>query len=151
MLQFGPGSTSFTISLPIIDDDTSELTENFQASLSFVGAAPPRMSIDPGVATITILDDDGKFCISSSLSDKDKPNLAEFCPTDMYVVTNADGSTVCRDCPANSISSSINSPFCGCIPGYYRNQLEDIHVDCTRKDYDDIHYSLHHFLRRQSS
>ena len=60
MLQFGPGNFTFDIPLTLIDDDIFELTETPQASLSFPGGiVPPRMLIHPGLATITIFDDDG--------------------------------------------------------------------------------------------
>ena len=62
MLQFGPGNLTFDIPLTLVDDDVFELTETLQASLSFPGGiAPPRVLIDPGLATVTIFDDDGEF------------------------------------------------------------------------------------------
>ena len=64
MLQFGPGNLTFNISLTLVDDDIFELTETLQASLSFPGGiAPPRVLINPGLATVTIFDDDSE-CIS---------------------------------------------------------------------------------------
>ena len=59
-LTFSPGNTSFSVTLTLVDDDTFELTEMLQASLSFPGAAPPRVRFDPSMADITILDDDGE-------------------------------------------------------------------------------------------
>ena len=60
MLQFGPGNLTFDIPLTLVDDDIFELTETLQASLSFPdGIAPPRVLNNPGLATVTIFDDDG--------------------------------------------------------------------------------------------
>ena len=65
ILQFGPGNTSFTVPLTIVNDSIFELTESLQAILSFPdGGDPPLVFLDPGVANITIFDDDGKHCIS---------------------------------------------------------------------------------------
>ena len=47
-----------SISVPLINDDIFELTETFQATLSSQDA---RVTIDSGVANVTILDDDSRF------------------------------------------------------------------------------------------
>ena len=61
MLQFGPGNLTFDIPLTLVDDAIFELTETLQASLSFPGGiAPPRALINPGLATVTIFDEDGE-------------------------------------------------------------------------------------------
>ena len=39
---------------------TFELTELFGASLAFPGAPPPRVTLAPASAQVTILDDDGQ-------------------------------------------------------------------------------------------
>ena len=57
------------------------------------------------------------------------------CATNHYLAFSEDGNGVCRPCPANSISTSPESLFCGCVQGYYRNQLEDINVPCTSKTF----------------
>ena len=60
MLQFGPGNLNFDTPLTLVDDDVFELTETLQSSLSFPGGiAPPRVLINPGLATVTVFDDDG--------------------------------------------------------------------------------------------
>ena len=59
--MFGPGVTSLSVTLPLIADDTFEITEILQASLSFPGAPPPLVRIYPDLANIAILDDDGEF------------------------------------------------------------------------------------------
>ena len=51
--------SSFSVQVPLIDDGVFELTETLNASLSFSSAeAPPRVTISPDSAQITILDDD---------------------------------------------------------------------------------------------
>ncbi len=55
------------------------------------------------------------------------------CPPGQYGAVAFDGSTVCVQCPANSMSVSKGSNECGCLQGYYRNDLEDAHFACTRK------------------
>ena len=45
--------------ITIIDDDLFEISsEVFQIGLRFVGTAPPRVTLDPVQANITILDND---------------------------------------------------------------------------------------------
>ena len=55
-------STTRTVnaSVPLVDDTAFELTEHFGASLVFPGAPPPRVTLAPGAAQVTILDDDGQ-------------------------------------------------------------------------------------------
>ena len=48
-------------------------------------------------------------------------------------MTTSNGSDVCISCPANSVSISADSRECLCIQGYYRSQLEDVHIGCTSK------------------
>ena len=61
---FSPSQSRFTVQVPLINDTVFELTERLSASLRFVGGeAPPRVTIDPGIAEIIILDDDGLFQI----------------------------------------------------------------------------------------
>jgi len=50
----------FSVAVPLLNDDISESTESFSASLSFVGAPPPNFTINPATADIEILDNDGK-------------------------------------------------------------------------------------------
>ena len=55
-------STTLTVdaSVPLLDDAIFELTEQFGASLAFPGAPPPRVTLEPDAAQVTILDDDGQ-------------------------------------------------------------------------------------------
>ena len=55
-------STTLTVDAPVslIDDGIFELTEQFGASLAFPGAPPPRVTLAPDAAQVTILDDDGQ-------------------------------------------------------------------------------------------
>ena len=46
--------------VPLIRDNTTELTEQFGASLAFPGAPPSRVSLAPDTAQVTILDDDSQ-------------------------------------------------------------------------------------------
>ena len=52
---------TINISVHINDDSTYELTELFNISLAFPGAPPPRVSLAPDTAQVTILDDDGQY------------------------------------------------------------------------------------------
>ena len=47
-------------SVSLIDDTVFELTEQFGASLAFPGAPPPRVTLTPDAAQVTILDNDGQ-------------------------------------------------------------------------------------------
>ena len=49
------------VSVPLVDDCAFELTETFQARLEFPGVPPERVTIDPGEANVTILDNDGRY------------------------------------------------------------------------------------------
>ncbi len=67
-INAGPLVFTFTasydfIQVPIhlIDDGIYELTEIFTASLSFTSDVPPRFTISPNIANITIIDDESMF------------------------------------------------------------------------------------------
>ena len=61
MVTFGPGVTSATYSVPIVDDGNIEDTETFTASLS---TTESNVTIGDDTATVTILDEDSElFCI----------------------------------------------------------------------------------------
>ena len=55
-------STTLTVdaSVLLVDDTIFELTEQFGASLAFPEAPPPRVTLEPDTAQVTILDDDGQ-------------------------------------------------------------------------------------------
>ena len=62
-LDFTFDSVTRTVdaSVPLVGDSIFELTELFGASLSFPGAPPPRVTLAPDNAQVTILDDDGQY------------------------------------------------------------------------------------------
>ena len=60
---FNSSRSRYTFNITIVNDNAFELTEFFDASLRFAGAAPPRVTLDPAQAEITILDDDGECLI----------------------------------------------------------------------------------------
>ena len=62
-LDFTFDSVTRTVdaSVPLIGDDIFELTELFGANLSFPGVPPPRVTLAPDNAEVTILDDDGQY------------------------------------------------------------------------------------------
>ena len=57
---FDSSRSRHTFKITIVNDNAFELTEFFYASLRFADAAPPRVTLDPSQAEITILDDDGE-------------------------------------------------------------------------------------------
>jgi hypothetical protein len=57
---FNSTTRTVDVSVPLIDDSIFEQTEMFGASLEFPGAPPPRVSLAPDTAQVTILDDDGQ-------------------------------------------------------------------------------------------
>ena len=50
--------TTYTFDVPLVNDDTFEFIENFNAQLSFIETAE-RVTIDPDSAQVEVLDDDG--------------------------------------------------------------------------------------------
>ncbi len=62
-MEFTLNASNRTIRVPVslIDDDIYELTETFTAGLNFTSDVPPRTTISPNNATITILDDESMF------------------------------------------------------------------------------------------
>ena len=62
LLDFVFDSTTLTVDAPVllVNDTIFELTEQFGASLAFPGAPPPRVTLAPDAAQVTILDDDGQ-------------------------------------------------------------------------------------------
>ena len=57
-VTFGPGQTSASYSVPIVDDSNIEDTETFTAILSTTDS---DVNIGDNTATVTILDDDGEL------------------------------------------------------------------------------------------
>ena len=60
-LQYTLNSTRNMINVTIINDSVFEVTESFSVSLALPGSIPPRVTLAPNSAQITILDDDGQF------------------------------------------------------------------------------------------
>ena len=59
-VTFFSGMTEATVQVPIINDNTQELTEEFSAVIT---TEDPNVSIDEDTAAITILDNDGELFI----------------------------------------------------------------------------------------
>ena len=55
---FGPGETTADVNITIVNDNIMEGTEMFSATLT---TADPNVMIGDGTATVTILDEDGKY------------------------------------------------------------------------------------------
>ena len=58
-LTFGPGNTEQDVNIRIIDDLQLEIDEQFNSTV-FLTVTDPAITLDPGTAGITIIDDDGK-------------------------------------------------------------------------------------------
>jgi hypothetical protein len=52
---------TITFQLPLTNDSIFEISESLTASLSFPGSMPPRVSITPNTADITIVDEESKY------------------------------------------------------------------------------------------
>ena len=66
-ISCSPGDTTMMcVSVPILDDDTVEATENLFVTLQLVGSgledAGSRISVTPNRTEISIIDDDSKTC-----------------------------------------------------------------------------------------
>ena len=59
LLTFDSVTTTIDVPVNITDDTVFELTESFIATLSFPGAPPTGVILDPDSAQTTIIDDDG--------------------------------------------------------------------------------------------
>ena len=70
-VTFFPEMTEATVQVPIINDNTQELTEEFSAVIT---TEDPNVSIDEDTAAITILDNDGELFII-----KNCDNIVFFC------------------------------------------------------------------------
>ena len=60
LLTFSLDIAVITITVSIANDDVYELTETFNATLSFDGDPIPRVILSPATAVTTIVDDDGQ-------------------------------------------------------------------------------------------
>ncbi len=61
MFTFTASNDFIRVPIPLINDSIYELTETFTAGLSFTSDVPPRTTISPNSATITIIDDESMF------------------------------------------------------------------------------------------
>ena len=59
LFTFDSVTTTIEIPVTIFDNSVFELTEFFDATLSFPGAPVPRVTLDPDSAQTTVFDDDG--------------------------------------------------------------------------------------------
>jgi len=59
-VTFSAGVTSITFDVPITDDDILEGSENFMLTIDQSSLPANINRGDPGSATVTIVDDDGK-------------------------------------------------------------------------------------------
>ena len=60
-MVFNSYITQYTVNIPILNDDTFELNEDFQVILRFAHSVPSGVSISPAKASITIVDDDSEL------------------------------------------------------------------------------------------
>ena len=59
-LSFSSSATEFNVSVPIINDNLTELTESFLANLRLVSAVG-NVNVTPSRATVYIQNDDGEL------------------------------------------------------------------------------------------
>ena len=59
VFYFGPAVSHFSVNVSLINDNSFELTESFQAGLRFPSPPLPRVTLYPAQGSIEILDDDG--------------------------------------------------------------------------------------------
>ena len=65
MVTIAPGLTTASVSVPIVDDSSVESTEMFTATLT---TTESNVMIGIGIATVTILDDDGESLLLRQLA-----------------------------------------------------------------------------------
>ncbi len=59
-LIFNSTISTISVSIPIIDDDVDEITENFFADLALI-TVTDRVNVAPAEATVSIVDNDGEW------------------------------------------------------------------------------------------
>ncbi len=62
MFTFNPSNQVSQVRVPLTDDGVYELTETFTAGLSFLSADIPLVTFSPSEATVTLSDDESKYC-----------------------------------------------------------------------------------------
>ena len=67
LLTFNSITTVIDIPVTINDDNVYELTEMFNATISFPGDPLPRVTLSPESALISIIDEDGQLQLSMML------------------------------------------------------------------------------------
>ena len=60
ILMFRSCETRVCTNVTIVDDNVAELTERFSVKLSRTDDLNPRITLDPVVAEVEIIDDDGE-------------------------------------------------------------------------------------------
>ena len=65
--MFEACTTKVCETLSIVDDDTSESTESFYLTLERTSDLDSRIILNPKNGEVTIIDDDGKWCIHKAL------------------------------------------------------------------------------------
>ena len=64
LLTLSQEHVTVSVSVPLVNDSTFEMTETFQARLEFPSVPPERVTIDPASATMSLFDDDDSEFIS---------------------------------------------------------------------------------------
>ncbi len=62
VLTFNRSNQVAQVRVPLTNDSVYELTETFTAGLSFVSSVIPLVTFSPNEATVTIRDDESKYC-----------------------------------------------------------------------------------------
>ena len=60
ILMFRSCETRVCTNVTIVDDNVAELTERFSVKLSRTDGLDPRITLDPVVAEVEFIDDDGE-------------------------------------------------------------------------------------------
>ena len=66
MFVFDRSTNAISYNVSLVDDNIAELDENFMALLSFVEGSVERVSIDPDMADVIIVDNDRKCQLLTS-------------------------------------------------------------------------------------
>ena len=134
VVNLTPTQTSSNVTVGIVDDSEEEMSETFLVRSELMSTDVISVTVSSTPTTVTINDDDSK-CSGFSCDCQQNLVITDtgFCPANTYMATNVNDVSDCRSCPANSLSSAGENSFCGCVLGYYRNTLEDIHAPCTSK------------------
>ena len=61
LLTFSPTTRRILVQVPITQDGITELTEQFNATLTLINDGGIDVNVEPDQATVEIIDDDGKI------------------------------------------------------------------------------------------